>query len=163
MKLFTLLWLTTGLLIASAASAQTDSVPTELSQSELTQPEAAQAPSAPAAEFKIPIIIWAAAVASDQATTYRFSSQYPTILHEMNPLIRGLDDRPAWLVAAGTGLDAAMGWAVYRLLGQRHPRLAKIVFYAAAAYRTHLAFHNMRMMERARRMPQTLAGSTIPR
>ena len=150
--LFTCLALTTGLLIPSAASAQTDSA----------QPESARATPARLYEFKIPIAVWAAAVAGDQVTTFRFSSQYPNILHETNPLIRGLDRHPAWLVATGTAMDAAMGWAVYHFFGQRHPRLVKIAFYAAAAYRTHLAIHNLRMMDQAQQMP-AVAGSTIPR
>lgn len=158
LRLLTLLGFTTGLLIASAASAQTDSMQTE---SALTAPVPAGTPS-PVYEFKIPIMVWAAAVASDQATTYRFSSQYPSILHETNPLIRGLDQHPAWLVAAGTAMDVAAAWSVYHFFGKRHPRLVKIAFYAAAAYRTHLAFHNLRMMERAQqRLPP--AGSTIPK
>ena len=109
------------------------------------------------------MIVWASAVASDQATTYRFSSRYAGILHEQNPLISGLDGNPALLVAAGSAIDAAVGWAVYRTFGKRHPRLVKIAFYAAAAYRTHLAFHNLRMMERADRMSRTSAGAPSPR
>jgi hypothetical protein len=93
-----------------------------------------------------------AAVAADQTTTYQFSSRYPDILHERNPLIRGLDGHPTWLVGAGTAIDAASGWAAYRVLGPRHPRLVKVVFYAAAAYRTYLAGYNIQMMRRAQQI-----------
>jgi hypothetical protein len=100
----------------------------------------------------MPALVWAAAVATDQATTYQFSSHYPNILHEQNPFIQGLDRHPIWLVAAGTAIDATTGWAVYRFLGRQHPRLAKVAFYSAAAYRTYLAIHNVRMMRRAERI-----------
>ena len=125
-----------GLLCASAAPAQTDAV---------------RRPPVSNIDLKTPAMVWAAAVTADQATTYQFSSQYPGILHEKNPFIQGLDRHPAWLVAAGTTIDAATGWAAYRFLGPRHPRLVRIVFYSAAAYRAYLAVHNMRMMQQAQR------------
>jgi len=59
---------------------------------------------------------------------------------------------PMWLVAAGTAIDATTGWAVYHFLGPRHPRLVRIAFYSAAAYRTYLAIHNVRMMQQAQRL-----------
>ena len=82
--------------------------------------------------LKIPIIVWASGVAADQVTTYRFSSGYRDVLRESNPLIRGLDRHPALLVAAGSAIDAATGWAAYRWIAPKHPRLAKILFYGAA-------------------------------
>ena len=99
--------------------------------------------------LKIPMMVWAAGVAADQVTTYQFSSQYHDLLHEENPLIRGLDAHPVWLVTAGTAIDVATAWASYRLLARQHPRLAKIVFYGAAAYRGYLAVSNARMMRQA--------------
>jgi hypothetical protein len=133
----TVLWLTVGLLCASNASAQAD---------------AAQRPPGLNIDLKIPALVWVAAVASDQATTYRFSSQYPNILHEENPFIHGLERHPVWLVAAGTAMDAATGWAAYRFLAPRHPRLVRMAFYGAAAYRVYLAAHNVRMMQQAQRL-----------
>jgi hypothetical protein len=97
----------------------------------------------------MPVTIWAGAVAADQLTTYRFSSRYSDLLHETNPLVRGLDQHPALLVAAGTAIDAATAWAAYRLLGRQHPRLLKVVFYGAAAYRSYLAAYNVQMMRQA--------------
>ncbi len=94
-------------------------------------------------------MVWGAAVAADQATTYQFSSQYRDLLHETNPVVRGLDHQPTLLVAAGSALDASMGWAVYRFLGKKHPRIAAVAFYSAAAYRTYLAFDNIDNMRRA--------------
>jgi len=128
-------WLVAALLSASTAAAQ---------------PRVATAPeSAGEVGLKIPMIVWAAGVAADQFTTYRFSSRYGDVLHEVNPLIRGLDSKPALLVAAGTAIDAATGWAAYRWLGRRHPRIARTAFYAAATYRTYLAIYNARMMQHA--------------
>jgi hypothetical protein len=99
--------------------------------------------------LKLPVLVWAAGVAADQMTTYRFSSQYRDMLHESNPLVHGLDRRPLLLVTAGTAIDVATGWAAYRFLGSRHPRLAKVAFYGAAAYRSYLAFYNIQAMRRA--------------
>jgi hypothetical protein len=132
-----MLWVTIGLLCASTASAQAD---------------APQRRSAPHIDLRIPAIVWAAGVATDQATTYQFASQYPDILHEKNPFIQGLDKHPVWLVAAGTAIDAATGWAAYHYLAPRHPRLVRIAFYSAAAYRVYLAAHNIRMMQQAQRL-----------
>lgn len=102
--------------------------------------------------LKIPTIVWAAAVSADQATTYQFSSRYPDILHERNPLIRSLDTHPVWLVTAGTAIDATTVWAAHHFFGERHPRLVKIALYSAAAYRTYLAAYNIRMMHRAEQL-----------
>jgi hypothetical protein len=132
---------------------------TAAAQSPDTAPEAK-----PAASLRIPLIVWSGAVAADQATTYRFSSQYRDILHETNPVVRGLDHRPALLVAAGSALDASMGWTVHRFLGKKHPRIAAIAFYSAAAYRTYLAFYNIGNMRRAEAVRLGASGlSTIPR
>lgn len=103
--------------------------------------------------LKIPVMIWAAGVAADQITTYRFSSGYRDVLRESNPLISGLDRHPVLLVAAGSAIDAATGWAAYRWIAPSHPRLAKIVFYGAAAYRGYLAAHNVQLM-RASQSPR---------
>ena len=97
--------------------------------------------------LKIPIMIWASSVAADQMTTYRFSSGYRDVLREANPLINGLDRHPVLLVAAGSAIDAATGWAAYRFLAPNHPRLAKAAFIGAAVYRSYLAAHNMRLMQ----------------
>jgi len=95
------------------------------------------------------MLVWAAGAAADQMTTYRFSSQYPDRLRESNPLVSGLDRQPALLVTAGTAIDLATGWAAYRVRGPRHPRLAKIAFYSAAAFRSYLALYNVQAMRRA--------------
>ena len=99
--------------------------------------------------LRTPAAFWLAGMVADQITTYQFSSQYGDLLHENNPFISGLDQHPLLLVAAGTAFDAATGWLTYRLLGAKHPRLAKALFYGAAAYRGYLAVHNRQMMQRA--------------
>lgn len=103
--------------------------------------------------LKLPVLIWASSVAADQITTYRFSSGYRDLLRESNPLISGLDRHPVLLVAAGSAIDAATGWAAYRFLAPNHPKLARIAFIGAAAYRSYLAAHNMRLMQNARPDP----------
>ena len=104
----------------------------------------------PPSGLRIPTIVWASGVAADWITTYRFSDQYANVLHETNPLIRGLDHHPVWLVTAGASLDAATWWAANRFLGARHPRLLKTALYGAAAYRGYLAVYNSRMIHEAR-------------
>jgi hypothetical protein len=99
--------------------------------------------------IKKAVVFWAAAVAADQMTTYRFSSRYHDLLHEENVLVKGLDGHPVWLVSAGTALDEATGWTAWKVLGARHPRLARLAFYGAGAYRSYLAVSNIEMMRRA--------------
>lgn len=125
-------------------------------------PAVTPAPDGPS--LKLPLLIWTAGVAADQITTYRFSSQYGDLLHERNPLINGLDGHPALLVSAGSAIDAATGWACYRLLGRRHPRIARWAFYGAAAYRVYLAAYNLEMMSRARqvRVVNSANGPDVP-
>jgi hypothetical protein len=100
--------------------------------------------------LKIAASVWIAAVASDHVTTFQFRTRFPALLHEENVLVRGLENHPAWLVTANGAIDAATGWATYRFLGKRHPRLATIAFFGAAAYRSYLSVHNMKMMDAAR-------------
>jgi hypothetical protein len=126
------------LLYAQPASAQPSPQTDRVAASSWTQ------------ELKIPVAIWATAVAGDHVTTYQFRTRYPALLHEENPLVRSLENHPFWMVTANSAIDAATGWAAWKWLGPRHPRLAKLVFYSAAAYRTYLVTHNMRMMGRAR-------------
>ena len=102
-------------------------------------------------------MVWVAGVAADQITTFRFSSQYGDLLHERNPLIQGLDRHPVLLVAAGSAIDAATGWAAFHFLG-RHPRLAKVAFYGAAAYRGYLAIYNVQMMAQAQQLRATASA-----
>jgi hypothetical protein len=146
-KLPILVWLAIALLPARAVSAQ-------------SQAEASSVSSVPDHGLKMPAIVWAAGVAADQFTTYRFSSQYGDLLHERNPLIQGLNRHPVLLVAAGSAIDAATGWAVYHFLG-RHPRLAKIAFYGAAAYRGYLAIYNVQMIREAQQVRTTASGRAI--
>lgn len=110
------------------------------------QPRVEPPSAAPGDRLKVPVGVWIAGVAADQATTYWFSSRYGDLMHEENPLVRPLDRHPILLVATGAAVDAATGWAALRLLGPRHPKLARAVFYGAAGYRAYLAAHNVQMM-----------------
>ncbi len=121
-----------------------------------SQAETPPVTSAPA--LRIPIMVWASAVAADQATTYWFASHYGDMIHEKNPLIQPLEPHPVLLVAAGAAIDTATGWAAFRLLGSRHPKLAKLAFYGAAAYRAYLAAHNIRMMRLANELRASAAA-----
>ncbi len=94
-------------------------------------------------------LAWAAGAAGDWLTTYRFSSAYGDLLHETNPLIRGLDRHPIWLVTTGASIDAATWWAGNRFFGRTHPRAMKAALYGGAAFRVYLAAYNVRMMREA--------------
>lgn len=98
--------------------------------------------------LRVPLIVWTAAVAADWATTYRFSTKYGDLMHEENPLIAGLRGHPATMIAAGSALDALTAWTAARAL-RSHPRLTRLTFYGAAAFRGYLAAHNIEMMRRA--------------
>ncbi len=167
------------LALPASAFAQSEQQPPATS-SELAQPSSLTTSAVPATQaavpapsavprsastdtrhrVRIPVLVWTGAVAADQTTTYLFSSRYPGVLHETNVLVRGLDRHPALLVAAGTALDAATGWAAYRLLGG-HPRLASVLFYGAAVYRACLAAHNIGMMQRAQAIVSAAPGSMV--
>jgi hypothetical protein len=113
--------------------------------------------------LRIPLALWIGGVAADQISTYKFSSGYPGVLHEVNPLIRGVDRHPALLVTAGTAIDVATGWAAFHVLGPRHPRLLKTALYAAAAYRSYLAVHNIAMMREAEAIRTAALSAMNPR
>jgi hypothetical protein len=142
------MWFAIAVLSTSALSAQ-------------SEPEVAPAPRVPDHGLKMPAVVWAAGVAADQITTYRFASQYGDLLHERNPLIHGLDRHPALLVATGSAIDVATGWAAFHFLG-RHPRLAKIAFYGAAAYRGYLAIYNLQMMREAQQLRTSARAPASP-
>jgi hypothetical protein len=125
---------------------------TATAQPEIGAAEPIDAPLATHSVFgatKTPALLWASSVAADWITTYRFSSQYGDLLHETNPLLRGLDRHPVWLVTAGTAIDATTAWAAYRFIGPNHPRLLRLMLYGATAYRSYLAAYNITMMRDA--------------
>ena len=132
------------LLRSSAAHAQSDTPP-------------------PNGDLKLPVMVWGGAVASDWISTYRFSTEYRDLLHETNPLIRTLDTHPGWMVTVGASIDAATGWAAYRLLGRNHPRVMKAVFYGAAAYRAYLMAYNIQMMREAQAIRTATIVPGVPR
>ena len=128
------------------------SAPAALAQSSDHAPDVVPAQSD---GLKLSASIWAGAVAADHITTFQFRTRYPALLHEENPLVRPLENHPAWLVGVNGAIDAATGWAVYRFVGRAHPRIATLAFYGAAAYRTYLSAHNVHMMQQARTLNRT--------
>jgi len=84
---------------------------------------------------------FAAAAAADWATTYRnLASPYkPT---ELNPLLRFTHSKPVPTVLAGAAMDVAGVLAWQKLVGKRHPKLARIGLYAAAGLRVGMAVRN---------------------
>lgn len=113
-------------------------------------------PSTGPQRLTVPILVWAAGAAADQVTTYQFSTRYRGMIREQNPMLRGLDRHPVWLVTAGSALDVGSGVLAYRLL-RGHPRVARTVYFGAAAFRVYLAGHNLHMM----RIADGLRGGAI--
>jgi hypothetical protein len=154
-KFATLVWpaavvLCSALVCSAPAFAQSEGI-IPPSGTTLTPPSVASiaGPKHDDIQIRIAAAVWASGVLADQITTYQFSSQYRDQLHETNPLIRGLDGHPTLLVAAGSAMDAATGWAAFHFLAPKHPRIAKVAFYGFAAYRIYLAAYNVQMMRRA--------------
>ena len=102
-----------------------------------------------AGELKVPTIAASAAAAADWATTYHTLKNYRT--REMNPLLRPLDDRPATMVAAGAAMDIGILTAWNMTIGRKNEKLAAVGLWSMAAFRTYLAFHNLRNQSRAAR------------
>ncbi len=95
-------------------------------------------------DLRFPSAVLAAAAASDWSATYYGLSRHRLV--ESNPLIKGLQDRPALMVTTGAAIDigAVMIWNRY--MGKRHPKIAKVALYAASAYRFYLLAHNARII-----------------
>lgn len=96
-------------------------------------------PSASAQDLKVPNSVFIAAATADWVSTYQFSQRGA---RETNPLIKGLQSRPAVMVAAGAGIDLAGLWLWNRYVGKSHPRLAAVGLYAATGFRVFLAARN---------------------
>lgn len=105
--------------------------------------------SAQEPRLRVPTTVFAAAAAADWASTYHALKYYR--VRESNPLIRRFDDQPAKLVAIGAAIDAGAVMAWNTTLGRKHPRLAAGGLWAAAAFRTYLAIHNLRNEQRVAR------------
>lgn len=99
--------------------------------------------------LKKPIIVFSAAAAADWITTYRSHSTFRNCTdhfcggarEERNVLISNIK-QPAKMVLAGAAIDAASIFLVNKMLGKKHPRVARALFYGAAAYRGFLAARN---------------------
>ncbi len=97
--------------------------------------------SARAQSLALPTSVFASAATADWASTYRAVTRYH--LHEDNPLINRLADRPALMITAGAALDVAGTAAWLRYVGRRHPRIVAAGLYVAAAGRFYLAARNV--------------------
>lgn len=96
--------------------------------------------------LKISMGTFAGAAAADDASTWRFAKYHRDALQEGDPLVAGLDHHPVLLTGALVSMDTVGMWAWQHYVGRKHPRLAAIGFYAAAAVRTGIAIRNLRKM-----------------
>lgn len=102
-----------------------------------------------ASPLRIPTIAASAAAAADWTTTYHALSHYE--LRETNPLLQPWQGKPGPLVTAGALMDVGGITAWNLTVGRKHPRLAAAGLWAMAGFRSYLAIHNMRNMQRAER------------
>jgi hypothetical protein len=111
----------------------------------------AQSPTEPLLRpsLRIPTIAAGVAAAADWATTYHALTNYR--VHETNPFLRPWYDSPGKLVGMGALMDigAVSAWNI--TMGQKHPRVAIAGLWAMTAFRSYLAFHNLRNEQRAAR------------
>ncbi len=64
--------------------------------------------------------------------------------HEGNPLLAPLQKEPAAMLAVGVATSVTSVWAWNRLVGRKHPKIAKVGLYAASAAHVFLAANNYR-------------------
>jgi hypothetical protein len=99
--------------------------------------------------LRIPTIAASAAAAADWATTYHAMTNYR--VRELNPLLRPWYDSPAQMVGMGALMDVGAVTAWNMTVGEKHPRIAVAGLWAMTAFRSYLAFHNLRNERRAAR------------
>jgi hypothetical protein len=101
----------------------------------------ALSPSVHAQSLKMPLIVFAAAAASDQASTAYSWHRQPTFT-EQDPLISWISrDTPALLITGST-VDIGTMWLARRL-HRSHPKVAIAALYAWAAVRATVAAQNV--------------------
>jgi hypothetical protein len=99
--------------------------------------------------LRIPTIAASAAAAADWVTTYHAITNYQ--VHETNPLLKPWYDSPGKMVGMGALMDVGGITAWNMVVGPKHPRIAAAGLWATAAFRSYLAFHNLRNEQRAAR------------
>lgn len=87
--------------------------------------------------------VFAAAATADWVSTYRF--MHSGVGKEDNPALNWVGKRPVATVALGASMDIVGAWAWKRYVGRRHPKLARVGFYAAAGFRIWLTVRNERI------------------
>jgi hypothetical protein len=95
--------------------------------------------------LRLPTAVFAGAAAADWIATYDGLSHRS--FTEGDVFVRRLQWRPAAMVAAGAGIDAAALFAWNRFVGRRHPRLAAAGLYFEAAFRTYLCVKGVRLIK----------------
>lgn len=98
-----------------------------------------QAPS-----FKTEITIFSAAAAADWISTAHFMSYG---VPEHFPLHAGWKHNTVAVISVGAAVDVA-SILIAKKIGKRHPKLARVAFYSAAAMRFYVAFDNERDLRR---------------
>lgn len=92
--------------------------------------------------LRSPMIVLASAATMDWATTAAFVNPSHGE-HEGNPVISGLQGRPALMIAAGIAEDVVLVALLKHFVGKKHPAAAASVLYVASAFRLYLAARNI--------------------
>jgi len=91
----------------------------------------------------IAIAAFTAADLADTVVTYHLLKQHRDLVHEANPLLRPLENRPALLVGVKTGAAVTTIWLVVHE-HKRHPLATFWVAVGASAGYTAIAVRNAR-------------------
>jgi hypothetical protein len=109
----------------------------------------AQEPTQRSPSLRFPTIAASVAASADWATTYHALSNYK--VRESNPLLKPWNNEPGQLIGMGALMDVGGITAWNLTMGPRHPRVAAAGLWAMTAFRSYLAFHNLRNEQRAAR------------
>jgi hypothetical protein len=90
-----------------------------------------------------------AAAAADWASTYHALKFFR--VRESNPLLRPFDESPGPMVTLGAAIDVGAVSAWNLTMGREHPKVAVAGLWAMTAFRSYLAFHNIRNEHRSGR------------
>ena len=105
----------------------------------LSSPAYAQMPTA----HKVGLSAYAAGAALDLHSTYVVLNQGG---HERNPLVSFTKDDPVRTVLIGAAADVMVTTMLYKLLGEKHPKLTTVLLVSATSVRVWCAAGNYREM-----------------
>src|SRR5262245_24655352 len=110
---------------------------------------AQEAPSPTRPSLRLPMTAFGISALADWATTYHALKNFQ--VRETNPLLRPIDHQPGTMIGIGAALDAGLATGWHFAMAKNHPRIGAAGLWAATAFRTYLAIHNLRNERRSLR------------